>query len=316
MKTKNTLITVAAIFAAMGLQAASSTTPIHIGTVKVGDAGNLGDTGGTVGKGAVAYNYYISTTEVTAGQYTAFLNAVASTSDAHALYSTNMINNGHGCGITRTTNEDGSFTYTASRGENLPVNFVSAYDAMRFCNWLSTGDTEVGVYMLNNAANDISLVTRNNDAWLAGGIALASLDEWYKAAFYNGDTKTYSLYANGTNITPTADEANYKISGFGTITDADFGAASFYGTLGQNGNLWEWTDTVTGSSDRVYLRGGGYPSAEASLRASANDTESAALDTYTYGFRVTSLQPIPEPSTYAAIFGLLTLAIAIYRRKK
>ena len=314
MKTKNTLIVAATTFAAIGLQAASSTAPINIDTVKVGNAGNLADTGGTVSLGAVNYDYYIGTTEVTAGQYTAFLNAVASTSDVNDLYNVNMFNNEHGCGIQKTT-VDGVSTYTVTKGDNMPVNYVSVYDAMRFCNWLSTGNTEIGVYTFTGA-NDISLVVRNDAAWQAGGIAIASLDEWYKAAFYQGNG-TYSMYANGTNTAPTADEANYNISGIDTITDVDFGATSHYGTYGQNGNVWEWTDTVTGvTTTNVYRRGGGFLSTAPTLEAANNNAFGiTAYETFDYGFRVVSLQPIPEPSTYAAIFGALALAVAAYRKR-
>ena len=313
MKTKNTLMTAATLFAAVGLQAAFLTAPIKIDTVFVGDKGNAADTGGTVGTGAVDYNYHIGTTEVTAGQYTAFLNAVASTSDVNALYNVNMYNNANGCGIQRTGNATDGYTYTVTKGDNMPINYVNVYDAMRFCNWLSTGNTETGVYVFTGA-NDISLVVRDDAAWQAGGIAIASLDEWYKAAFYQGNG-TYSMYANGTNTAPTADEANYN-NYIGTITDVDFGAASHYGTYGQNGNLWEWTDTVTGSETNVYLRGGAFDSAVTGLRASLNGSNAAANEGSGISFRVSSLEPIPEPSTYAVIFGALALAVAAYRRRK
>jgi Uncharacterized conserved protein len=305
-------MTAATLFAALGLQAAYLTAPIKIDTRFVGDAGNAADTGGTVGAGAVAYDYYIGTTEVTAGQYTAFLNAMASTNDVNGLYNTNMYSNANGCGIQRTGNATDGYTYTATKGDNMPVNFVSVYDAMRFCNWLTSGNTETGVYVFTGA-NDITLVTRNDAAWQAGGIAIASLDEWYKAAFYQGNG-TYSMYANGTN-TPNPADANYLDTGIGTITDVDFGAASHYGTYGQNGNVWEWIDTVTGSVTDIYLRGGDFDSAASALRASTNSLYTAADESYGFGFRVSSLSPIPEPSTYAAIFGALALAVAAYRKR-
>ena len=314
MKTKNTLMTTATLFAALGLQAAYLTAPITIDTVKVGDAGNLGDTGGTAGKGAVAYDYYIGTTEVTAGQYASFLNAVASTSDANGLYNVNMYNNGNGCGIQRLGNATDGYTYVATKGDKMPVNFVSVYDAMRFCNWLSTGNTETGVYMFNGEANSVALVTRNDAAWQAGGIAIASLDEWYKAAFYQGNG-TYSMYANGTGA-PNPADANYVDTGLGTITHVEFGASSYYGTFGQNGNVWEWTDTVVSGSEAVYLRGGQFASPETNLRASYNTSGTALVESDTYGFRVSSLELIPEPSTYAAIFGALALAVSVYRKRK
>ena len=164
MKTKNTQMTAATLFAAVGLQAAFLTAPIKIDTVFVGDKGNAADTDGTAGTGAVAYDYYIGTTEVTAGQYASFLNAVASTSDVNGLYNTNMYSNANGCGIQRLGNATDGYTYVATKGDNMPVNFVSVYDAMRFCNWLSTGNTETGVYVFTGA-NDISLVTRNDATW-------------------------------------------------------------------------------------------------------------------------------------------------------
>ena len=321
MKTKNTLLTAAALLAAVGLQAAYLTAPITIDTVKVGNAGNAADTGGTVGAGAVGYDYYIGKTEVTAGQYTAFLNAVASSTSAASyitnLYNVNMVDNQHGCGIVRTDNLDGTYSYTVTNG-NLPVNYVSVYDAMRFCNWLTSGNTEFGMYDLNNVATPaIDTIIRNATGWTNDGIAIASLDEWYKAAFYNGSTGTYSMYANGTNTAPTATEANYNISGIGTITDVDFGAESFYGTLGQNGNVWEWTETVAeGSTTSVYRRGGAYSTSVTSLRAATSNAYAATGEDGPLGFRVSSLQPIPEPSTYAAIFGALALAAAVYRKRK
>ena len=314
-------MTAATLFAAVGLQAAFLTAPIKIDTVFVGDKGNAADTrtpaqGGTTGVGAVAYDYYIGTTEVTVGQYASFLNAVASTSDVNGLYNANMYSNAHGCGIQRIGNATDGYTYIATKGDNMPVNFVSVYDAMRFCNWLSTGNTETGVYVFSGA-NDISLVTRNDAAWQAGGIAIASFDEWYKAAYYNGTTETYSKYANGKNSI-TASEANFRTSGIDTIADVDFGAKSYYGTFGQSGNVWEWTDTVMGSGSRMFLRGGAYNNSVAYLEASVdyNLDSSASVEGGNIGFRVSSLQLIPEPNTYAAIFGVLALTVAAYRKRK
>ena len=309
MKTKNTLITAATMFATIGLHAASY--KMDIDTVRVGNAGNAADMGGTVGRGSVGYEYNIGTTGVTAGQYTAFLNAVASTSDTFGLYNTNMATDARGCGIQATT-VGGVTTYTATKGDNMPVNFVSVYDAMRFCNWVTTGNTETGVYILNGAVNDISLVVRNDAAWQAGGIAITSLDEWYKAAFYNGSTGQYSTYANGLN-TITTSEANFDNS-VGTITDVfAYGTTSSYGILDMNGNVYEWTDTVTGSY--VYMRGGYSASAAIHLVASYSNVSAAASENHFNGFRVSSLNPIPEPSTYAAIFGGLALAVAAYRKR-
>jgi len=82
---------------------------IVIETVPVGNPGNAGELSGSgawgVGPdricGAVGYPYKIGKYEVTAGQYTAFLNAVAAT-DTDGLYNTSMWTDSYGCKIQRS----------------------------------------------------------------------------------------------------------------------------------------------------------------------------------------------------------------------
>ena len=94
----------------------------------VGDPGNAADTNGL---GAVASTYRIAVKEVTNAQYVDFLNAVAAT-DTNALYNTSMA---FGFGGILRAGSSGSFSYSVrpGRGE-MPVNFVSFEDAMRFTN--------------------------------------------------------------------------------------------------------------------------------------------------------------------------------------
>ena len=315
MKTKNTLITAAAMFATLGLHAAPS---INIDTVLVGNANNVADTrtstqGGTPNIGAVSYDYYIGTTGVTAGQYATFLNAVATNDNSLGLYNANMYSNANGCGIQQLGNATDGYTYVASKGDNMPVNFVSVYDAMRFCNWVTSGNTEVGIYMFNGQVNDISLVVRNDAAWQAGGVAIASLDEWYKAAFYNGSTGQYSTYANGKDTITTA-EANFN-NAVGAITDVfTYETTSFYGVLDMSGNVYEWTETISSGSN-VYRRGGSFSSTASILASSSNNSSVATYEGDGFGFRVSSLTPIPEPGTYAAIFGTIAFALTAYRKR-
>lgn len=126
-----------------GLGFASASASITIPTVPIGNPGNAADP--LTGLGSVAYSYSIGVTEVTNAQYTAFLNAKAST-DPFGLYNTEMA--GLLGGITRTGSA-GSYTYsTVSGRENHPVHFVSFWDATRFANWLSpwptSGPTRAG----------------------------------------------------------------------------------------------------------------------------------------------------------------------------
>ena len=78
---------------------------INIETVFVGNPGNAGEPSGSSAPGghgpaaivgAVDYTYKMGKYEVTAGQYTAFLNAVAAT-DTYGLYNTSMWSGDYGC---------------------------------------------------------------------------------------------------------------------------------------------------------------------------------------------------------------------------
>src|SRR5262249_37087705 len=132
--------------------------------------------------------------EVTNAQYAEFLNAKAGSSDPLELYNTNMADpspstdccTGWG-GITRS-GSPGSYTYSAIAGrENMPVNYVTFWDALRFANWMNNGqgggNTEAGSYTLLGGTpepSNYATVRRNP----AATIVLTSEDEWFKAAYW------------------------------------------------------------------------------------------------------------------------------------
>ena len=131
MQARTIIVAVAAVLLAVG--AAQAT--ITIDTVTVGDTGNAAD---STGFGAVSYTYQIGKYEVTAGQYTAFLNSVGGV-DTYGLYNTNMWSNAYGCKIQRS-GSSGSYTYSvAADWANRPVNYVSWGSVARFANWLQNG---------------------------------------------------------------------------------------------------------------------------------------------------------------------------------
>ncbi len=124
---------------------------VTIETVPVGDPGNVGEWCGlSYGYGgygpdricgAVDYTYNIGKYEVTAGQYTAFLNAVGGV-DTYVLYNTDMCANrlGQRDYADRRRERRQSYIYTvAADFANRPVNYVSWGDAARFANWLHNG---------------------------------------------------------------------------------------------------------------------------------------------------------------------------------
>ncbi len=237
---------------------------IDVDTVVVGNPGNPDDTHG-VGAGAVDYTYDMGKYEITAEEYTEFLNAVAAT-DTYQLYDERMWINDFGCKIQRT-GDAGSYAYSvASDWAQRPVNFVSWGDSMRFANWLHNGQptgeqgpgtTEDGSYFVNGAMTHAELfeIERKPEAtWV-----LPTGDEWYKAAYHRNDgvTGNYWDYPTGTDMVPSNDlidpdpgnNANFSQMGF-TIGSPYYrtevgefeNSASPYGTFDQGGNLWEWTE--------------------------------------------------------------------------
>lgn len=164
MKTK--LLTQASMVTLLSLSIVSAN--INIPTVFVDDAGNAAD---TTGFGSVSYDYRIGTHEVTNAQYSAFLNDVATVSDPYGLWDSDMLNGDtFGGGINRS-GTSGNFSYAPTPGGgDEPVRWVSFWDAARFANWLSTGDTENGVYTLGGVPTPTNTnVSRNASAFSGGG---------------------------------------------------------------------------------------------------------------------------------------------------
>jgi sulfatase modifying factor 1 len=296
-----TTTSAAGLFIAASVFSSIAFASVTIDWVTVGNPGNAADS--LTGYGTVAYEYKIGRYEVTNAQYGAFLNAKAAT-DSYGLYNTNLAS----YGITRS-GSSGSYTYSVTTAlANRPVVYVSWFDAARFANWLAngqgSGSTETGSYTLNGATSGI--ITANPGA----KVYIPTEDEWYKAAFYNGASSTYSLYPNGQNSISTAD-ANYNSSG-ATDVGTYSSDPSFYGTFDQGGNAWEWNDGVIYLS-RV-LRGGSWKySADGSYLASStrsNYDSSFGLFDHS-GFR---LATVPEPS--AMVLTVFAGSMMLIRRKR
>lgn len=331
------LLTGMAALALLSLAVLASAS-ITVDTVTIGDPGNAAD---TTGYGAVSYTYNIGKYEVTAGQYAAFLNAVAAT-DTYSLYSTAMARTDSGSGITRN-GVSGSYTYTvAADFVNRPVNLVTYWDACRFVNWLCNGQkvgaqdnttTEDGTYKLNGYVGSNGTTIQRKAGWTW---AIPSEDEWYKAAYYKGGGTDagYWLYptqsnsAPGNNMAdPDGNEANYYISagnypidsGKYTTTVGQFlNSASAYGTYDQAGNVSEWDEALPYSTGIQWtcreLRGGSFDDfAVSDMQSTARYGTYPDGGLVNTGFRV--CRAVPEPSSILALLtGLVGLA-GLRRRK-
>ncbi len=328
MRKCMTLITVVGMALAWGPGAHAD---VVIDTVTVGNPGNPMDTrypqDGVPGFGGVDYTYNIGKYEVTAGQYTEFLNAVADT-DMYGLYNTDMWSDYRGCKIERS-GSSGSYTYSvAGDWADRPVNYVSWGDSARFSNWLHneqpTGaqdlsTTEDGSYFLNGATSygDLMAVTREADAtWV-----IPSEDEWYKASYHKDDgvTGNYWSYPTGSNTLPMSEappgtdmtngSANYyDWNGGGHAIGwpyyrTEVGAYdakpsdSPYGTFDQGGNVNEWNEAVIYGGYRG-LRGGSCYYNDGYLHASNRWATSSTNEYNHVGFRVSE---VPEPGTMALL---------------
>jgi formylglycine-generating enzyme len=324
-----------AVLAALAVvcSAVTAQAAITIETVPVGNTGSTADTaahsGNPVGQGAVPYDYNIGKYEVTAGQYTAFLNAVAKT-DTYALYNSEMANTSYGSGISQS-GMPGSYSYSVdSAFVNRPVNYVSYWDACRFANWLNNDQkttaqdptvTEHGAYTLTADGISNNTTVRNTDwKW-----AVTSEDEWYKAAYHknNGNTANFWDYPTKQNVpnSPGRDMTessnpgnNANIQGnpspidgthFTTVGGEFELSDSAYHTFDQGGNVWEWNDSILYSLSRG-LRGGSFSDSSDNLVSTDRSGSNPADENFSFGFRVASvLEPGCIAMLLAAAGGLL-----------
>ena len=308
------------------LLAAGAAQAVTIDLVTVGNPGNADDSR-YGGYGAVDYVYQIGKYEVPNAQWREFLNAKAALGDPYGLYNTSMADTYGGISRSGSGTVANPYVYTAkgndANWDNRPVNYVSFWDAARFCNWLHNGqgdgDTESGAYI--NIGNQTTFARQEGAKWW-----IPSEDEWYKASYHKNDgvTGNYWDYPTGTNTVPSnqlinpdpGNNANfyqdgYTIGGpyYTTVVGEFENSESPYGTFDQGGNLREWNETAIGSSRG--LRGGYWSINSSSLRASSRGIFDPTIENIDIGFRVAS---VPEPGSLAMLVGIALTTL--FRRKR
>ena len=189
---------------------ASSGDPLSLGNfATIGDDNNLSDP--DTSYGSISYSFQINKFLVTNDDFCAFLNSAAKT-DSRALYDARMGTDSARGGITRYGTQGSYYYVVKNKFGNKPVIYVSWLDCARYCNWLHNGatdtsDTENGAYTISLGST--SAVVRNAGAkyWIP------SENEWYKAAYYNGLTQSYTLYGTNSNDLPSQTVINSDFDG-------------------------------------------------------------------------------------------------------
>jgi formylglycine-generating enzyme required for sulfatase activity len=303
--------------------------------VTVDNPGNAPD---TTGRGSVASTFRMGKFEVTAAEYTEFLNAVAK-DDPNGLYNSLMGSTGFpslGANIQRSGSSP-NFSYSvAADWADRPVNYVGVWDVARFANWLHNdqptgpkgpGTTEDGAY--HDVGNQ-ALFGRNPGA----RYFIPTEDEWYKAAYHNksaGSAANYFDFPTGANAQPGQDvteasspgnNANYYSTNYSigppyyrTVAGEFELSDSPYGTFDQGGNIFEWTET--GFSGVAFnLRGGAYTYEGFHLNAhqpGGGLVAGPGTERDDFGFRVATV--IPEPTTLV-IAALAIAQLFLNRRRR
>jgi formylglycine-generating enzyme required for sulfatase activity len=323
-----------ALLVKSALLVGSPAAAVGVDWLPIANPGNACDMQSQGCFGSVSADFSIARTEVTNAQYAEFLNAVAR-DDTHGLYCALMATGAAG-GIART-GSPGSYEYAAKPGFGaLPAAYVSFWNALRFANWLGNrqpigpqgpATTEGGAYTITPEGVAANAVARNPGS----RYFLPSEDEWYKAAYYAATSSSYFDYPTASDVPPlcagpgaTANTANCGgAHGQLTAPGSYTGSASPSGTLDQGGNVWEWTETVTGVENRV-LRGGSFddnsspsPQGQHNLSALRRFYNHPGKDDFAplgmIGFRVAAL---PEPGTAGLAAGIALLTALCATRGK
>jgi len=303
----------------------SGSNQFSINFVTIGNPGNSADTTGAPNPaGSVGYTYNLGKHEVSRDMI-------------------NMANTAGGLGITMADMSayiGGNFASRAATG-------ISWNEAGRFVNYLNTSKGYQAAYnFTTGGSND------NITVWGAGQYSgsnqfrhkdavfvLPSLDEWYKGA-YGSSGGTWYDFATGSNsrnsgpgyTDPTsvisgtaAGSAVYSRAPLQGPTDVILaGGLSPYGTMGQGGNVYEWTESAfdgvnNSAGEARELRGGSWTSSWEEIESLsripfANETTRGGSTTAQndYGFRVAM---VPEPSALSLLaVGLGGLALVRRRR--
>lgn len=161
----------------------------------------------------------------------------------------------------------------------------------------------------------LDFVTVGNASNVADSTGYGSVPYTYRISTYeiSQNDITTATAAGMTNVTasgtavynPQSNPADVSLSG----------GLSPYGTMGQNGNAWEWSESAIDGSNDVSdesraIRGGYWFNTEFFLRSSSRRSDDPLLEDFDTDFRIAS---VPEPSTVLLV--LMTSGAWLIRRR-
>jgi sulfatase modifying factor 1 len=289
----------------------------------IGNAGNSADP--LTGRGAVSYDYRMGTYAISQDQVNAAIAA----------------------GLENVSTDTLHDAIKLRSASTSPATLASWYEAAAFVNFLNTSKGYQAAYNLSFSSGvwtmslwDVSQTDgvnlyRNKSAIYV----LPSLDEFYKAAYYDpnkGGGGGYWLYTTGSDTAPQpVGGAGWNYGGYGTnagttvwniaswsgsAATTGAGGLSPYGTMGQGGNVAQWLETAVdeinddATENRIAT---GYhfasPVVDDATQLGYWSNSSPTLETDEVGFRVAA---VPEPSTYALVIlgGIVALFSCMKRR--
>ena len=297
--------------------------------VAIGNANNADDTTGNPNPaGKVEYNYQM-------GKFEVSRDMVSKATTEGSL------------GITMA-----DMSSSGGNGVNRPATGVSWEEAARFVNWLNTSKGYQAAYNFTTSnVNDIISLWNVGDGFALGGSSenlfrhknapfwLPSMDEWYKAAYYDPGSMTYFDYPSSDGSIPTPVTSgmapNTAVYGQpGTLDDPgpaeimSAGGLSPYGIMGMAGNVFEMEETDfllnndSGLNFREYRGGSWGVSPVNAFAQMSSSSRSSLLPTSdgngVIGFRVASLSSdavaVPEPSSLI-MFSTMALSLLWYRKR-
>ncbi len=167
-----------------------------------------------------------------------------------------------------------SCTPSTFRGQNKPVESVSWFDAVRFCNALSELSGLERCYLIDTDNESVALVSS------ADGYRLPTDAEWEYSCRAKSGTVQYGSIE---------DIAWYEGNSNGTTHDVGLKLPNDFGLFDMLGNVWEWCwdlyDPEVYGSYRVF-RGGGWSDESRGCLASNRRRSHPTYTVDDLGFRV------------------------------